>query len=117
MLIKIRHGIPEVAAVWVVAFLCQHASQEVDYKEHPVALMASSYVLTVVASWSWTKSNRLTSTCIHVQILCAGDIVTSCSLCLRTGSVSVEHHLIQMKMKVVFRMLLCCLLNQHRFPG
>lgn len=47
-----RYGIPEMAAVWVMAFLCQHASQEVDYKEYPVALMASSYVLTIVASRS-----------------------------------------------------------------
>ena len=47
-----QYGVPEVTAVWVMAFLSQHASQEIDYKEHPVALMASSYVLTVVASWS-----------------------------------------------------------------
>ena len=43
---------PEMAAIWVMALLCQHACQEVDHKEYPVALVASPNVLTIVAARS-----------------------------------------------------------------
>ena len=51
---------PEMAALGIMALLRQHACEEVDHKEHSVALMTSPNVLAVMAPRScataWSRT-------------------------------------------------------------
>lgn len=57
--------IPEMAAFRVVTLLRQHPSQKVNNKEHPVALMAPAYVLTVVAARTCTEASAFLGSVLH----------------------------------------------------
>lgn len=50
-----------------MTLLCQHPCQEIDNKEHPVALMASSYVLTVMAARTCTQPRYMYAADVEVH--------------------------------------------------